>query len=414
MNALAAGEAGGGSCGLAAGVEGAVGGRAAAFDELVLLTGAQVLNVRNEAAGCAGDGEIFVCQASLIQKFGQPQLHLVDADGYIGGGQLFAAQFDEQGLGLGRLLGFIKRYGVLCPIAILPAQLGLVAVLKPGVFLTLALLDVEFGDAAGLVAHGGEEFGAFGDADGAAGVENVEGLALAEYVVVGGGDEATLDAGFGFGVVEIAQGTLALDVGQLKVVDTVFDLLLAVDFAVCVDAVEVDGPDFGALLEVHDDALQPVGDFDADGVEADAAGLLEVGELGNLLAVEPDFPAEAPGAECGRFPVVLDEADVVAVALQADGFEAAEVELLGVTRIRFEDDLVLCVHLHAVGVFGVAAVVGAEGGLDVGDVPGFGAEDAQDGGRVHGAGAQFFAVRLPDLAAVRGPVFVQTADGFLH
>ncbi len=72
------------------------------------------------------------------------------------------------------------------------------------------------------------------------------------------------------------------------------------------------------------------------------------------------------------------------------------------------------VHLHAVGVFGVAAVVGAEGGLYVGDVPGFGAEDAQDGGGVHGAGAEFFAVGLPDLAAVRGPVLVQTADCFLH
>ena len=104
----------------------------------------------------------------------------------------------------------------------------------------------------------------------------------------------------------------------------------------------------------------------------------------------------------------------MAVALQADGFEAAEVELLGVTGIRFEDHLVLGVHLHAVGVFGVAAVVGAEGGFDVGDVPGFGAEDAEDGGGVHGAGAQFFAVGLPDLAAVGGPVLVQTADSFLH
>ena len=56
LDALAAGEAGGGFCGLAVGVEGAVGGRAAALDSFVLLAGTQVLHMRHEAAGCAGDG----------------------------------------------------------------------------------------------------------------------------------------------------------------------------------------------------------------------------------------------------------------------------------------------------------------------------------------------------------------------
>ena len=346
----------------------------------------------------------------MFQQFGEPQFDLGDAKSHIGGGQLLAAQLDQKRLGLGNLR---RRYGLLTR-RLAFAILGRFAVIQPGKLFSLALFDVQLGDATRLAAHGGEEFGAFGDADGAARVEDVESLALAQHIVVGWGDEPAFDANFGFGVVEIAECSLALDVGQLKVIDTVFDFLLPVNFAIGVDAIKVDGPDFCPLLEVHDDALQPVGDFDADGVQAHAPGLLEVGKLGDLLAVEPDFPAEAPRAEGGRLPVVLDEPDVMAVALEADGLEAAEVEFLGISRIRFEEDLVLCVHLHAVGVFGVTAVVSAEGGFHVGDVPRLGPEDAQHGGGVHGAGAQFFAVGLPDLAAACGPVVVEKADGFLH
>ena len=50
----------------------------------------------------------------------------------------------------------------------------------------------------------------------------------------------------------------------------------------------------------------------------EAADLLEIGELRDLHAVEPDFPAQAPGAERRRFPVVLDEADVVLARIDAE------------------------------------------------------------------------------------------------
>nr|BFE70957.1 hypothetical protein GCM10020092_042580 [Actinoplanes digitatis] len=99
------------------------------------------------------------------------------------------------------------------------------------------------------------------------------------------------------------------------------------------------------VLQRHDDAFDAVGDLDGGWVEAEAAGLLEVGELGDLEAVEPDFPAQAPGAECGGCPVVLDEADVVCGDVDAECGEAAEVELLGVAGVGFEDDLELGVCL---------------------------------------------------------------------
>ncbi len=61
---------------------------------------------------------------------------------------------------------------------------------------------------------------------------------------------------------------------------------------------------------------------DADRVEVDAPDLLEVGELGDLHPVEPYFPTQAPGAQGGRFPVVLHEADIVVQGVDAQGLEA--------------------------------------------------------------------------------------------
>ena len=68
----------------------------------------------------------------------------------------------------------------------------------------LPLFHVQFGDAACLAAHCGKEFGPFGNADSSSCVQDVKGLALAQHIVVGGRNEAALDAGLGLGVVEIA------------------------------------------------------------------------------------------------------------------------------------------------------------------------------------------------------------------
>ena len=116
---------------------------------------------------------------------------------------------------------------------------------------------------------------------------------------------------------------------------------------------------------MHADPLEPVGQLGRDGVELDPAGLLEVGELGDLHAVQPHLPAQAPGAQAGALPVVLDEAHVV-VAGRSRSPPATEVQVLDVGRRGLQDHLVLVVLLEAVGVLAVAAVVGADGGLDVG------------------------------------------------
>ena len=115
-----------------------------------------------------------------------------------------------------------------------------------------------------------------------------------------------------------------------------------------------------------------------------------------------------PQAPSGRaLPVVLDEADVVQLRVDADGVERAEVEVLEVGRRRLEDDLELVVVLPAVRVLAVAAVGRAARRLDVGGVPRLGAERAQRRRRVEGAGADLHVVGLQDHAALLGPVGLQ-------
>src|SRR5579862_599207 len=56
------------------------------------------------------------------------------------------------------------------------------------------------------------------------------------------------------------------------------------------------------ILEEGDDALEAVRQLGGYQVEIEAAALLEISELRDLHAVEHHLPADAPGAERGRFP----------------------------------------------------------------------------------------------------------------
>jgi hypothetical protein len=167
------------------------------------------------------------------------------------------------------------------------------------------------------------------------------------------------------------------------------------------------------VLQEGADALEAIGDLDGDGVEVDTAALLEVGELGDLQAVEKDLPANAPGPKGRGFPIVLFKANVVLAEIDADGFEAAEIDGLNVGRRRLEDDLILKVLVEAVGIFTVAAVSGAARWLDVGDAIGRGAEDTEEGFRVHGAGTDFGVVGLLEDAGLASPELHELEDEIL-
>ena len=111
-------------------------------------------------------------------------------------------------------------------------------------------------------------------------------------------------------------------------------------------------------LQVHREALEAVGDFAGDGFAVEAADLLEVGELRDFHAVQPDFPPQAPGAERGRFPVVLHEAHVVHERVEAQRAQRSEIQIENRQRRRFDDYLELVVVLQAKWVVAVPAVGG--------------------------------------------------------
>jgi len=124
-----------------------------------------------------------------------------------------------------------------------------------------------------------------------------------------------------------------LDVGELEIVGRVLALGLQEDVAVAhAPAVEVDVEDVLDPLDVHHQALDAVGELARDRAAVEAADLLEIGELRDLHAVAPDFPAQTPGAQRRALPVVLDEAQVVQGGVDPEGVEALEVALLEVER----------------------------------------------------------------------------------
>src|SRR5271165_5132174 len=262
------------------------------------------------------------------------------------------------------------------------------------------LLEVGGGGAASQGAHARHKGGAFGGGDDPAGVHEIEEVGALEAVVVGGedgvagavlgrradifadgqsfvggGEEIGGARGFGHcGLPRLALGSSGCGFGRradifqllpavqeflgfffvelefgaqgfgVAAVETVFGELLlfgetdvaiglAGDPANVVDALDV--------LQEGADALETVGDFNGDGVEIQAAALLEIGELGDLQTFEQNLPPYAPGAEGGRFPVVFFEADVVFAEVDADGFEAFKVDGLDVGGRGLEDDLIL-------------------------------------------------------------------------
>ena len=169
-------------------------------------------------------------------------------------------------------------------------------------------------------------------------------------------------------------GTHKLHVSDLEVVFRELTLVLQEDVAVRYNGTIfrtapdkiVHGVD---ALDVHGQALQAIGDLHGNGIDLKAAHLLEIGELRDLHAVEPDLPAKSPGAQRGALPVVLDKTDIVLVRIDANSRQRLKVELLRVLRRGLDQDLELIIVLHAVGILAVTAVGRAATGLGIAGAP---------------------------------------------
>ena len=282
----------------------------------------------------------------------------------------------------------------------------------------LAAGVVRLGHAAGQGAHAQDVALALGHRNRLAGIEQVERVRGLEHPFVGRQREFDLEHPHALLLVRVELAEQLVDVGVLEVVLRLLDLVLVVDVAVGDAAERTVGPDEieHALdtLQVHREALEAVGDLAHDGPAVEPAHLLEVRELRDLHAVQPDFPAEAPGAERRRLPVVLDQADVVHERVDADRAQRAEVQLDQVGRRRLDRHLVLVVVLQAERVVAVATVGRPARGLHVRGAPGLGPDRAQERGGVERARTDLHVVGLEDDAAPLGPIALQCEQEVLE
>ena len=263
------------------------------------------------------------------------------------------------------------------------------------------------------VAHAPEIVRPLGHADGAACVQHVEQVGALQVVIVRRHRQPGLQAAPGLALVGVVHRLEGVHVGDLKVVVTVLDFAAQEDVFVGDGGAVIHLPDAVGTLQGQGDAVQAVGDFHRHGVERQAAGLLEIGELGDFLAVQPHLPAQAPGTQGGAFPIVLDKPHVVLAQIDAECLQAGQIALLGVAGVRLQDDLQLMVHLQAIRVVAEAAVVRPDTGFDVHHVPRFRAQHAQNGGGVHGAGADLHVIGLLDKASLVLPVLEQPQNDVL-
>src|SRR5262245_32752742 len=154
-------------------------------------------------------------------------------------------------------------------------------------------------------AHPPDVRAPLGRADDPARVEQVEGVAALQHLVIGRQHQALVEAARALGLVLREAPEQDLGVRDLEVVAAPLALALEVDVAVGHALRPGQVVDRAHALEVHRDALEAVGQLGGDRPQVDAARLLEVGELGDLHAVHPDLPAEPPCSEGRPLPVVL-------------------------------------------------------------------------------------------------------------
>jgi len=114
----------------------------------------------------------------------------------------------------------------------------------------------------------------------------------------------------------------------------VFYLTLQVDITVSKGIVPAHLLEMVHALQRHGDALQAVGDLHRHRVNHQSTRLLEVCELRDLLPVQPDLPAQPPGAQRRLLPVIFHKADIVFTRIDADGLEGTQIDLLRVAGIR--------------------------------------------------------------------------------
>src|SRR6478736_5065324 len=257
----------------------------------------------------------------------------------------------------------------------------------------LALREVRLSDRARERAHAQDVALTLSDADRATRIQHVECVRGFDDKVIRGQNQLfervfiARQQALGLALVLVEGGEVRSCVGFFEIVGRPLPFGALVQFTERDVGVVFEVVHRVDVLQIHGDSAEAVSKLAAHGLAIEATGLLEVGELADLEAVQPHLPAEPPSAERRALPIVFDEAHVVLEGLGADRLQRLEVQVLNVDRARLQDDLELIELLQAVRVVTVTTVRGATRGFDVGRVPRFRTQRAQERSRVVRAGA---------------------------
>ena len=210
-----------------------------------------------------------------------------------------------------------------------------------------------------------------------------------------------------------------LHVGHLEVVDRELQLVGEAYIAVSrhTARLQVAGPHDVInrihVLQERGDALQAIRQLGGNRIQIDASALLEVCKLRDLKPVKHHLPADAPGAQRGRFPIVFFELNVVLAQINSHCAQRLQIQILHVLRRRLQNDLQLHVLIQAIGILAVTPICRPPRRLHVCDFVWFGSKHAQKSLRRHCAGANFDVVWLLQDASTLGPEGLEAKDEFL-
>ena len=276
-----------------------------------------------------------------------------------------------------------------------------------------ALRDISASRALGEAPDSFNVVDALGDADNAARVKHIESMRAFEHVIDARQYEAALKASARLLLTRIKLLEQHLGVGAFKGVTGVLHFALVVYISVLKLIVPADVEETIDVLQVERDAFEPVGELGTDRIELYASHLLKVGELRDFGAVPPDLPAQARSPKRRRFPIILNETQIVLARIDAQMTQTLKIQRQHIRRRRLQDDLILIVRAKPKRIFAIASVGWPPHRLDIGNLPRFGPQTAQKGCRVKCPGADFNVARLLDGATVVRPKFLQGEDDFL-
>ena len=163
-------------------------------------------------------------------------------------------------------------------------------------------------------------------------------------------------------------------------------------------------------LKIHRQPLRTIGNLHCNRITGDPPYLLEVGKLRHFHPIKPDFPAQTPGTQGRRLPVILHKTDIMILKLQPQILQGFEIELLDIIRTGFDQCLKLIVGAQPIGIFAVAPIGWSPAWGDISGTPWFAVEASQQCRRVEGSCACRDVVGLYDIAPLLRPELLQLEE----